>query len=270
MKSILNNIKKHYGLMLAGLIAGLLLGWLFFHPGSSSERDHTLEEHVHEEESTIWTCSMHPQIKQDKPGLCPICAMDLVPLNTMPSSGEQVDPDEIQMTDAAARLADIQTITVGKKLPVKTIHLQGKVKQDERRIAELTARFGGRIETLYVNFTGQNVSREEKLATIYSPELVTAQKELLEAVEYRENRPALYRAAKNKLKLWDLTDDQISSIEENGEPLLYFDVLSPISGTVTMRHVAEGDYLSEGESLFKVVDLSRLWVIFDAYESDLP
>ena len=95
-----------------------------------------------------------------------------------------------------------------------------------------------RIEELFVNFTGQNVQKGEKLATIYSPELVTAQRELLEAVSFKETRPALYTAAKGKLKLWDLNDEQITDIEEKGEPQLYFDVLSPISGTVTMRHVA--------------------------------
>ncbi|MCK5170993.1 MAG: efflux RND transporter periplasmic adaptor subunit, partial [Bacteroidales bacterium] len=110
----------------------------------------------------------------------------------------------------------------------------------------------------------------EKLATIYSPNLVTAQRELLEAISYKETRPALYKAAKGKLKLWDLSEDQIRAIEEKGEPQLYFDVLSPISGTVTMRHVALGDYIKEGTALFKVVDLTRVWALFDAYESDLP
>ncbi|MCK4991674.1 MAG: efflux RND transporter periplasmic adaptor subunit, partial [Bacteroidales bacterium] len=140
----------------------------------------------------------------------------------------------------------------------------------ERNIAELTARFGGRIEKLFVNFTGQNVRQGEKLATIYSPDLITAQRELLEAVSFKENRPSFYTSVKAKLKLWDLTDNQISAIEENGEPQLYFDVLSPISGTVMMRHVALGDYVREGSALFQVTDLKKVWVMFDAYESDLP
>lgn len=148
--------------------------------------------------------------------------------------------------------------------------MQGKVQADERNIAEITARFGGRIEQLFVNFTGQHVRKGEKLATIYSPELVTAQRELLEVLTFKERRPSLYKAVRNKLKLWDLTDKQISAIEEKGEPQFYFDVLSPISGTVILRHVAIGDYVKEGTALFKVVDLSKVWVMFDAYESDLP
>ncbi|MGD9993676.1 MAG: efflux RND transporter periplasmic adaptor subunit [Salinivirgaceae bacterium] len=275
MKKIIQNIKENYKLVIGVLIVGILIGWVFFHSSSETVTQQTKieghEGHDHEsEDPTTWTCSMHPQIKQDKPGKCPICAMDLIPLTTMSSGGDDVNPNEIVMTESAAKLASIQTITVTKGIPNKTIYLQGKIQPDERNIAELTARFGGRIEKLFVNFTGQNVTKGEKLATIYSPGLVTAQRELLEAVSFKDSRPSLYTAAKGKLKLWDLTDKQISDIEEKGEPLVYFDVLSPITGTVMMRHVAIGDYVKEGSALFKVVDLTKVWAMFDAYESDLP
>lgn len=277
MKNIINNIRKNLKLVIGALVVGLLFGWLFFHSGggnSSHKAEQELtghEGHDHEsEDPTTWTCSMHPQIKQDKPGDCPICGMDLIPLASMDAGGEDVDPNEIMMTESAAKLADIQTLKVVKGNPEKTIHLQGKIHADERRIAELTARFGGRIEELFVNFTGQNVRKGQKLATIYSPELVTAQRELLEAIALKETRSGLYSAAKGKLKLWDLNDEQIKAIEQQGEPKLYFDILSPISGTVTMRHVAIGDYVKEGTALFKVVDLTKVWALFDAYESDLP
>jgi len=213
---------------------------------------------------------MHPQIKMDKPGKCPICAMDLIPLATMQTEGDDVDPNEIVMTKSAASLAEIQTMVVSSGVPNKTIYLQGKVEPDERNISELTARFGGRIEKLFVNFTGQKVKKGEKMATIYSPGLVTAQRELLESISFKDTRPSLYNAASGKLKLWDLNDKQIDNIEKNGEPLVYFDVLSPVSGTVTMRHVTIGDYVKEGTPLFEVIDLNKLWVMFDAYEVDLP
>lgn len=275
MKKIINNIKENYKLVLGVLITGLFFGWLFFHP-SKAERANRNQIESHEghdhssEDSTTWTCSMHPQIKQDKPGQCPICAMDLIPLKTAQSSGEDMDPNEIVLTESAAGLADIQTMMVSKGTAQKSIYLQGKVHADERNIAELTARFGGRIEKLFVNYTGQNVQKGEKLATVYSPDLVTAQRELLEAISFKEDRPSFYMAAKSKLKLWDLTDDQISAIEDSGEPQLYFDILSPISGTVMMRHVALGDYVKEGTALFQVTNLTKVWVMFDAYESDLP
>jgi Cu(I)/Ag(I) efflux system membrane fusion protein len=277
MKNIINNIRKNLKLVIGALVVGILFGWLLFHSGgnnSSHKAEQELtghERHNHEsEDPTTWTCSMHPQIQQDKPGDCPICGMDLIPLASMDAGGEDVDPNEIMMTESAAKLADIQTLKVVKGNPEKSIHLQGKIHADERRIAELTARFGGRIEELFVNFTGQNVRKGQKLATIYSPDLVTAQRELLEAVALKQTRPGLYSAAKGKLKLWDLNDEQIKSIEAQGEPMLYFDILSPISGTVTMRHVTFGDYVKEGTALFKVVDLTNVWALFDTYESDLP
>ena len=276
MKKIINTIRNNYKWAIIVLVAGIFLGWLFFHPSgknaNSANQEQTGHEgHDHDEEATaIWTCSMHPQIKQDKPGKCPICAMDLVPLSNLKSDQEDVDPGEIQMTESAAKLADIQTLLVEKGIPNKELFLQGKVQADERRIAELTARFGGRIEKLFVSFTGENVKKGEKLATVYSPELVTAQRELLEAIGYKDSRPALYNAARGKLRLWDLTGEQIDAIEEKGEPQLFFDILSPISGTVFKRHVALGDYVKEGSALFKVIDLTHVWIMFDAYESDLP
>ncbi len=275
MKTLLQNIKENYKLVLLVLLSGLFLGWLFFHSSDNStgtkQNTEVTENHDHEhEEATVWTCSMHPQIRRDKPGKCPICSMDLVSLSSLATDDTQTDPNAIVMTEAAAKLAEIQTLIVKKGTPEKTVYLQGKVHPDERNIAELTARYSGRIEKLFVYFTGQQVKQGEKLATIYSPGLITAQRELLEAMNYKDTRPALYKAARAKLKLWDLTDEQISAIENEDEPKVYFDIVSPITGTVTMRHVARGDYVKEGDSLFRVIDLSRIWVLFDAYESDLP
>jgi len=273
MKSIIKNIKENYKLVIIVLITGILLGWLLFHSSEgiapTKETAEIHDEHEHEEEATIWTCSMHPQIKQDKPGDCPICGMELIPLESMDSGDEDFDPNEVMLTESAAKLADIQTTKVMKGNPEKEIYLQGKVAVDERNMAELTARFGGRIEKLYVNFTGEKVNKGERLATIYSPELVSAQRELIEALAIKESRPAIYQAARAKLRLWDLTDEQIVQIEQEGEPRLYFDVLSPISGTVMKRHVTLGDYVKMGGPLFRVVDLSTVWVMFDAYEEDI-
>ena len=269
MKTIIENIKSNYKLILGVLVLGLVLGWIIAPSGNTNSVEDEHAGHNHEEEATVWTCSMHPQIKQDKPGLCPICAMDLIPLSSM-KGGEHTDPNEIVMSESAAKLADIQTSKVVLGEPSKSIYMQGKLNVDERRIAELTARFGGRIEELFVNFTGQEVRKGQKLATIYSPNLVSAQRELIEASEFKENNPSLYKAARAKLKAWDLSESQIDNIEQSGEPEVNFDVLSPITGTVIMRHVALGDYVKEGTALFKVADLTKLWALFDAYETDLP
>lgn len=260
--------KRDVKLVIITLAAGLLLGWLFFH-SSKHEAKHQHEEASVTEE-TVYTCSMHPQIKQNKPGLCPICAMDLVPMTSIESEGEHVDPNEIQMTPSALALASVQTFIVKKGVPEKDVRLLGKVKADERNISELTARFGGRIEKLFINYTGQEVKKGEKLATIYSPELITAQKELLEAVKYKTSNPSFYKASRAKLKLWDLTEQQIDDIETRGETKNLFDIQAPSSGVVVQRYVSIGDYVKEGSPLFEVVNLSAVWVLFDAYESDLP
>lgn len=270
MKIKMNLNRRDFKVIGITLLTSLFFGWIFFHsPKNNGNTAQVTEAHDHENE-TVWTCSMHPQIRMDEPGQCPICGMDLVPLQEVSATGTDSSPGEVTMTETAMKIADIQTMVVRKANPDKEVYLLGKVKPDERNIAELTARYGGRIETLFVNFTGQNVRKGEKLATIYSPALITAQKELLEARGYMETNPDLYRAARNKLRLWNLTDEQIDNIEKEGEVQSYFDVLSPITGTVTQRNVAPGDYVKEGSSLLQVVDLTRVWVMFEAYESDLP
>ncbi|MDW3212154.1 MAG: efflux RND transporter periplasmic adaptor subunit [Reichenbachiella sp.] len=253
------------------LIVGVLLGWLLF-GGSGSKsaemlpEEHSIEEH---EDGTVWTCSMHPQIKADKPGSCPICGMELIPLE---DEGDE-DGDAqftVKLSNAAMKIAEVEMSTIEKKAPYKEVYLPGKVMADERKISELTSRYPGRIEKLFVNFTGEKVRKGQVLAKIYSPELVTAQRELFEAMKLKETNPNYYKATRNKLKLWDLTEEQIAAIEESGDVDFYFDVLSPITGTVTMRHVTLGDYVKEGSALFEVVDLRHVWVMFDAYESDIP
>jgi len=251
------------------LVVGLGLGWVIFGGSSETANNQTeIAEHDHENE-TIWTCSMHPQIRMDKPGQCPICGMELIPLN-QEMEELATNPDEIQMSEAALKLAEIQTARVKKGIPERTVYLLGVVKPDERNISEITARFGGRIEELNINFTGQKVSKGENLATIYSPELISAQRELLEAIKYKDTNPGFYKAARTKLLLWDLTEEQIDGFEKSGETQHNFSIQSPISGTVTKREVSIGDYVKVGMPMFEVINLSKVWVMFDAYESDLP
>lgn len=252
------------------LLAGILIGWLLI-GGSSNESqeelptDHSAMDHA---EGTTWTCSMHPQIQRDEPGNCPICGMELIPMKEDEDEGDA--EFTVKLSNAAMKIAEVEMSTIEKKAPYKEVYLPGKVMADERKISQLTSRYPGRIEKLFINFTGEKVRKGQVLAKIYSPELVTAQRELFEAMKFKETNPSYYRATRNKLKLWDLTEAQIDQIEQSGDVDFYFDVLSPITGTVTMRHVTLGDYVKEGTPLFEVVDLSHVWVMFDAYESDIP
>ncbi|MGV8946307.1 MAG: efflux RND transporter periplasmic adaptor subunit [Lutibacter sp.] len=263
MMKIFSNQYIRYGLF---IVIGLLFGWLLFHSSSSAEdqRNHSVEEHKAE----IWTCSMHPQIRMDKPGKCPICGMDLILLNQNSSVG--MDPDAIYFTKEAAQLANVMTSIVSNEKSIKEIRLYGKVQADERLLQSLVAYIPGRIEKLFVNFTGESVSRGQLLALIYSPELITAQQELLESIKTKELFPEIYEAAKEKLLQWKLSSKQIDAIEKSGKIKTNMEVYATSGGIVTAKRVNNGDYVSQGSVLFEVSDLSHVWVMFDAYESDLP
>ncbi|MEP5104417.1 MAG: efflux RND transporter periplasmic adaptor subunit, partial [Ekhidna sp.] len=247
----------------ATLAGGLLLGWAFF--GGSSETDHSHTEVINGE--TVWTCSMHPQIRQNEAGACPICGMDLIPLED--DNGEGIDPMAITMSPAAMQLANVVTAIVGSESAMKTIRLNGKVQEDERLIFSQTTHFPGRIEKLTVNFTGEYVTKGSTIANLYSPQLVTAQEELFEAYKIRESQPNLYRAAREKLKNWKLTETQIDQIISSGKTQDQFPVPADQSGYVTTKKVNLGDYVNRGQTLYEIANLSRVWVQFDVYESDL-
>jgi Cu(I)/Ag(I) efflux system membrane fusion protein len=193
--------------------------------------------------------------------------MELIPL--VKSSTTSVDPSAIHLSKEAAQLANVLTSVVSKQKPVKEVRLYGKVQADERLFQSQVAHVPGRIERLSVNFTGETVIEGQVLAEIYSPELVTAQQELLETVKTKQLQPELYEASKEKLRQWKLTDDQIAKIESSGVVQNNFEVVSNTSGTVTARRVNTGDHVSQGTVLFDIADLSKVWIMFDAYESDL-
>lgn len=262
MKQILNNRILQLGLV---LFIGLFLGWLIFRSDKTSH-----SEHQHEQgESSTFTCSMHPQIRQSEPGKCPICGMDLIPLTQRSTNGES-GPFVISMSPEAIALANVQTQKVKTGSPVHDISLTGKVAVNEQLISVITANYPGRIEKLYVDFTGQTVDRGQLLATIYSPELITAQKELIEASKFKDINAALYNASKEKLRLWKISEKQIAAIESGGVVLTEFEVFADQSGVVVRRDIAKGDYVNKGTVLFEIADLNTVWILLDAYESDLP
>lgn len=247
------------------LTLGIFIGWLFFHPShkNEGEQDHLAQV----SQGMIWTCSMHPQIRMEQHDKCPICGMDLIQL--VQNSSASIDPESIKLTPEAAQLANVRTTIVTRQKPIKSVRLYGKVQADERLLQSQVAYFPGRIERLNINFTGETVEKGQVLAQVYSPELVTAQQELLESAKTKQTQPALYEAVKEKLRQWKLTDKQIAAIEESGSVQNTVEVLSTTNGIVTARRVNAGDYVSQGSVLFDIADLSKVWVMFDAYESDL-
>ncbi|PHS52089.1 MAG: efflux transporter periplasmic adaptor subunit [Lutibacter sp.] len=262
---------KNYSIAVGILIIGIVLGNLF--SGGNSEVTHKEVDHEYTQDpvTKLWTCAMHPQIKLEEPGNCPICGMELVPLEEEGvSSKEKRDPNEIVMSEEAIQLANIQTSIVEKSEAVKEIHLLGRVQADERKLFSQVSHIPGRIERLYVNFTGEKVSKGQKIVRIYSPELISAQKELFEAIKSKDIYPQLYKASRNKLKLWKLSDVQINEIEKSGIVQEEIDILSDHTGYVMHRNIELGDYIKSGGKLFQIANLSSVWVMFEAYESDIP
>jgi Cu(I)/Ag(I) efflux system membrane fusion protein len=249
------------------LSGGIFLGWLLF--GGSGNRENSVHNHAENEPQT-WTCAMHPQVKQDKPGKCPLCAMDLVPLKTAGTTGGTVDDRGIALSKEAMALADIHTTKAAKGNPVKEIHLYGSIQINEQLSHSQTSHVSGRIEKLFVNFAGETVRQGQVIASVYSPELLNAQQELLEAVKLQGNQPALLDAAREKLRLWKLTDSQITSIEQSGKASALIDIAANAEGIVVAKKVEQGAYVAQGTALFELVNLSSVWAVFDAYEADLP
>lgn len=262
---VFRNKYLNYGIV---LIIGLLIGWILF--GNSSASVSNKEEHVHEaSESQVWTCSMHPQIRMDEPGKCPLCAMDLIPVTTS-GGGEAIDPNAIQMSEESIALSNIQTTIVNRQNPTKTISLYGTIQIDERASQSQTSHVRGRIEKLLVNFTGESVKEGQPIAILYSPEVMLAQQELIEGKKLEDVQPSLIEAAKEKMRLWKFSEEQINDIESSGKVTSQIEIRANTTGVVVGRNVSQGDYIEAGAVLMDVANLSQVWAMFDAYESDLP
>ncbi|MET6991675.1 efflux RND transporter periplasmic adaptor subunit [Sediminicola arcticus] len=249
------------------VIIGLLAGYLIFsgngNNGNAAEHDHTEEM----ASGKMWTCSMHPQIMQPEPGDCPICGMDLIAAE---SGADGLAMSQFKMSENAMALANIKTLTVGNgKTKEGILKLSGSIMENEEINGTQAAYFGGRIEKLNVNFEGEEIKNGQLLATIYSPELVSAQQELLTASRLKESQPELYKAVRNKLKLWKLSEKQITQIEVSGKVTENFPLYANASGTVSKIMVEEGDYIKQGAALFTIANLSSVWAVFDSYENQV-
>lgn len=250
------------------ILSGLLLGWLLF-GGSSDDHQHNDDhEHAENNEDVEYTCSMHPQVRQDEPGDCPICGMDLIPASDEDDHQDD-DPFLFTMREAHSTWANVRTQQVEAKHAGTTVRLTGKVAVNEREERTLTAHFPGRIERLYANYTGRFISQGERLATLYSSELMQAQQELIQASARKESQPRMYTAARERLKLFNLTESQINRIEESGQASATTDLYATRSGYLTQRAVSEGDYVNTGQTLFAIAGLSTVWVELDAYENQV-
>jgi membrane fusion protein, copper/silver efflux system len=248
------------------------------HTSLNNKSEHQKNHTAHSE---LWTCAMHPQIKRSRPGKCPICNMDLV-LAHSPSLSDTPRTKGYTLSEEAMRLADIATTPVVRKAVKKEIRLIGTIDFDETRLAHITARVPGRIEQMFVDYTGIRVEKGEHMFKLYSPTLLTAQEELIQAARsvarlsssgstlLNSSTKRSLNAAREKLSLLGLTEKQVAAVEKKREAIDYVTIYAPLSGVVVERNAVEGAYVETGTRIYSIADLSNLWVKLQAYESDLP
>jgi len=224
-------------------------------------------EEVTSKERTIkyWQAPMDSTYIRDKPGKSPM-GMDLVPVYEE-GGNDSLSMTEIKLSKKAEKLADIQVTPVIRDYATETLFLSGKLLVDETRTKTISAWFPGRIENLFIDYTGIKVDKKDHMAVIYSPDLLVAQKELLEAK--RSQSQSLLASTREKLRLWGLSKSQIRAIEETGKVTDQLTINAPIGGTVLKKFVSEGDYVKTGSKIYQMADLSRLWLLAEVYESDV-
>jgi len=230
-----------------------------------------------EKKPKMWTCAMHPQIRQPEPGKCPICGMDLVPVEE--EKGD-AGARTLVMSEESLKLAEIETAPVERRAIKVEVRMVGKVEYDETRVRTIAAWVPGRVEKLYADYTGKVVAAGEPLVDLYSPELYVAQKELILAHKAAGQgdgggalamgvTTAMLEAAREKLKLWGLSAKQIEELELQDVPSITLTIPAPIGGTVFRKEVWQGVYVDIGTQLMQVADLSTVWVMLQAFESDM-
>ncbi len=218
--------------------------------------------------NTVWTCSMHPQIKLPKEGKCPICFMDLIPLES--DSEEDESPLRYSMSEKAKTLAQIRTTEVKRDKAEVKRRLVGMVFENETKVAALTSRISGRLDEVFIDFVGAKVEKGDPMVTIWSPTLITSQVELFETLKSSEYDKTVAKGAEEKLIQYGLTKEQIEEIKKKNTPDLSVTLRAPISGVVMEKNALLGNFVDEGTEMFIITDLSTVWVKLDAYESDLP
>ncbi|VAX17293.1 Probable Co/Zn/Cd efflux system membrane fusion protein [hydrothermal vent metagenome] len=219
---------------------------------------------------TYW-CPMHPQVKRDKAGTCPICNMQLVKIKKDDKKEKSVG--SILLTSRQIQEVGVRFATVGRLSFARQIETSGIVAVDERRLKTISVWAPGqsRINTLYANFTGANVKTGEPLLSIYNPAIVTTQEEYLLLLKNGTERMApLIKSITTRLKGWGMAEKEIEKFRIKGAATDNFTIYSPVSGTVMERLVDEGEYVKEGQALLKLADLSTVWIYGDVYENELP
>jgi multidrug efflux pump subunit AcrA (membrane-fusion protein) len=293
--------------LFGGVVLGLILAGAGYLSGVQSGRNHSSGTGGIAKEETLYTCGMHPQVIQSEPGNCSICQMKLTPIRRVPGARKAtvkyykstMNPGEISQTpgkdsmgmdmvpvmeemDSESAAISIDPVTVQnmgirtERLSVgplrRTIRTVGTIDFDESGLAEVSTKFDGWVEKLYVDAMGSQVHRGDPLFEIYSPELYSAQMEYLLALKQgvgsEAGMEALRQSSRLKLEFWDISAEQIAELEKTGKPKKTLQVRAPIDGFVVEKRVVEGQMVSSGEKLYGFANLSLVWIQSQVYEKD--
>jgi Cu(I)/Ag(I) efflux system membrane fusion protein len=255
-------------LALAALIyRSELVDW-FSSSASNSSTGAPVPHEEPENDVDRYTCSMHPSVHQDKPGKCPICGMELVPV-TKAQQRESV----VTIQPARQQLIGVRTDQVREGRFVRTLRAVGRVAYDEAKLSEVSLRVSGFVVKLYATDTGQRVTRGQPLFTVYSPELYNAQQNYLLATRdqssFSGSNTALARSARQRLRLLNVSDAQIAQLDKRGEPLENVTFSAPEAGFIIEKNVVEGAAVEPGMRLYRIAALDKVWIEADVYEADL-
>ncbi len=239
-------------------------------------------EEVKEKKILYWTCGMHPSVKMDKPGKCPICGMDLIPVYEKGAGKEEEGAAAmVELSERARKLAEVKTETVQYRSLTKDIYTVGLIETDERLKASVSAWIPGRIDKLFVDFTGTQVVKGESMVWIYSPELVSTEEEYLLAMETYEKvkdspfdevvsgAQSLVDASKKRLLWWGISEKQIEALSKDKKVKQHTILYAPLSGIVIEKKPLEGQYVMQGEMIYAVADLSNVWMKANIYEYEM-
>lgn len=214
-----------------------------------------------------YTCPMHPSVKSATPGSCPICGMNLIPITF-----DDVTSKTITIDNRRRQMIGVETDTVAYRDLVKNIRAVGHVTYDQRRMSKVTLKFDAWVGDLKADYLGTLVKKGDVLLTVYSPELLAAQQEYLEILKRlsRHDRDdSLIKAARQRLKLWDMSSWEIATLEKRGQPREYIPIYASTKGTVVERNVEDGSAIEKGQTLLRIADLSQVWVEAEVYEADI-
>ena len=266
-----------------------LLEWIGMKPAAADDQQHTGHAagpagKPAERKVLYWYDPMHPAYKADKPGIAPDCGMQLVPKYADEAeAASHLPAGTVRITPEKQQLIGVRTATVQREHLTRTLRTVGKVTFDETRVAHIHTKVTGYIEEVFVDFVGKSVKKGDPLFTIYSPELVSTQQEYLIALrgkkylsdgpypEFSASADSLVRAARERLRLWDVSEEVVQTLEKDGKVQRTVTIYSPASGVVTERAAYHhGRYVTPETDLYTIVDLSTAWVLADVYEYEVP